>query len=56
MFGVVAFCGSSVNRAQFGRHHAQLLRFQSTHDFTNETAFNTVGLDDDEGSLHEEQI
>jgi hypothetical protein len=56
VFGVVALGRFEVNRAHVGRHEAQLLMFQPTKYFADETALDAVGLHDEKRSIHDEAI
>ena len=56
VFGVVALGGREIERAQFGRDETKLLRFEATDDLADETALDTVGLHDEERSIHDEAI
>jgi hypothetical protein len=56
VFGVVALGRFKVDRAQFGRNDAQLLIFQPTKNFADETALDAVGLHDEKRSIHDEAI
>jgi hypothetical protein len=56
VFGVVALGRREINGAQIRRHDAQLFVFEATDDLADEAARHTVGLHDEECSVHDEAI
>ena len=56
VLGVVALGCQAVDCAELGRDDAQLLVFQATKNFADETALDAVGLHDEERSIHDEAI
>ena len=56
VLGVMPFGRSAVESTQFGRHELQSPSFETTNNLPDETAFDAVGLDQDQSSFHDEAI
>jgi hypothetical protein len=54
--GVVAFCDLALEGAQFEGRQVKPLGLEAPEDLTDESARDAVGLDDDEGSVHDGPI
>jgi hypothetical protein len=53
MLGVVRLGQLARDRPQLGRHQPEVLPLQATDDFSDEPAFDAVGLHNDKGAIHE---
>ncbi len=53
VLGVVRLGLFDADRAQFGGHETQILPLQAADDLADQSAFHTIRLHNDKGSIHE---